>query len=88
MLITGEMVCCVVCCLTYPTVLIYGFQAFHGHVSDVASPEENLSCREMKMIIINTPSIHQHLHSQIHKHSLWGLKGTFGKLLGMSLHAL
>lgn len=39
-IITGETVAR----LTYPTVLVYGLQAFHGHVSDVASSEENLSC--------------------------------------------
>lgn len=84
MLITGELVVvCTLCCLTYPTVFVYGFQAFHGHVSDVASPEEDLSCWEMKTIIINTPCIHQHLHSQIHQHSLQGFKvkrETFGNV--------
>lgn len=77
MLATGEMVVvCTVCFLTYPTVLVNGFQSFHGHVSDVASSEENLACKEMKTIITNTPCIRQHLHSQIHQHSLQGLKGN------------
>lgn len=56
---------------TYSAVLIDGFQPFHGHVSDVASSEQNLACRERKNIMTNT----------------FTATVLQGKPLGMSRHA-